>query len=46
MVVNSTLSVSVTVRRVTCSTVKPTGSSSNHRPDTGRLLTVMLTLPT
>ena len=36
IVVNSTLSVSVTVRRVTCCTVVPIGSCSNQRPETGR----------
>src|ERR1044072_4665035 len=39
MVVNMMLSVSVTVRRITWSTVSPTGRSSNHRPDTGRWAT-------
>ena len=37
IVVNSTLSVSVTVRLVTCCTWVPTGSCSNQRPETGRL---------
>ena len=38
IVVNSALSVSVTVRLVTCCTWVPTGSCSNQRPEPCRVL--------